>query len=153
MKKRVIGTVNALLERSGQSFPAKQISNTSNSIEVYDIEHWPDSFNTLLLHDFPSIVVSFDTCTTSLSGFVITLEWKPFMDASEWVGVFVHIIVFTSCLLILVRSVLKSFHNVSHSEMLNMQEFYQTGRNNSTGDVASFLLAEQIRAVMSQSQI
>ena len=153
MKQRVIGTVNSLLERSGQLFPVKQISNMSNSIEVYDVEHWPDSFNTLLLHDFPSMVVSFDTSTASLSGFVITLEWKPFIDPSEWVGVLVHITVFALCLLMIIRTVLESFHNISHSEMLNMQGFYQMGRNHSTDEVADFLLAEQLRVVMSQSKM
>jgi hypothetical protein len=152
-KKRVIDTVNALLERSGQSFPVKHISNSPNSVEVYDVEHWPDSFNTLLLHDFPSMVVSFDTSTASLSGFVITLEWKQFIDASEWVGVLVHIIVFVLCLFGVVHTVLESFHSVSHSDMQNMKEFYQMARNSSSDDVASFLLAEQLRVVMSQSDL
>jgi len=152
-KERVIVTVNALLERSGQSFPVKHMSNSLNSVEVYDVEHWPDSFNTLLLHDFPSMVVSFDTSTASLSGFVITLEWKKLVDASEWVGILVHIIVFVLFLVGVVHIVLGSFHSVSHSDMLNMKAFYQMARNSSSDEVASFLLAKQLRVVMSQSDL
>ena len=152
-KNRVISTVNALLERSGQSFPVKNISNSFNSVEVYDVEHWPDSFNTLLLHDFPSMVVSFDTCAASLSGFVITLEWKQFVDVSQQVGVLVHILVFALYLFGVVHTVLDSFHNVSHSDMQHMKEFYQMGRNGSSAEATSFLLAEQLRVVMAQSEL
>ena len=90
MKTRVMESVHDLLQQSGQSVPAKHLSIGKRSIQIYDVEHWPESFNSLLLHDIPSIVISIDSSTASLSGFVVTLHWKPSVDMSQCVGIFVH---------------------------------------------------------------
>jgi len=83
MKTCVMDTVHTVLRKSGQSVPAKHISISENSLQVYDVEHWPETFNSLLLHDFPSIAISIDSSTASVSGFVITLAWNPPIDVSE----------------------------------------------------------------------
>ena len=74
MKQRIIQTVNALLEQSGQSVPAIFLTIDINSAQIYDVEHWPETFNSLLLHDTPSLVISTDSSNASVSGFVVTLQ-------------------------------------------------------------------------------
>jgi hypothetical protein len=153
MKTRVIDTVNTLLQRSGQAFPVKNLSNGNNSVEVYDVEHWPDIFNALLLHDFPSIVFSFDASTASLSGFVVTLRWRQAIDCSECIGMVVHILVMFLCLCIVVRSIVLSLENISIEKIQRVQEMYMAGRNSSTGEGTSSLLTEHLRAAMAHNEL
>ena len=75
MKTHVVNTVNTLLQRSGQSFPVNNLSRGKNSVQVYDVKHWPDIFNVLLLHAFPSISISVGASVASR--FVVTLRWHP----------------------------------------------------------------------------
>jgi hypothetical protein len=153
MKKDVMDTVNTLLQRSGQSFPAKNLSREHNSVQVYDVEHWPDVFNTLLIHDFPSIVVSFDTSTASLSGFVVTLKWRSQVDASVWVGVFVHILCMVLCLSLVMHAVLLSLQSISLDEIQRVHGMYMEDRNNSTNGDESSLLTKHIRAVLAHNEL
>ena len=148
MKNRVMDTVNMLLQRSGQYFPAKNMSRDNNSVQVYDVEHWPDIFNTLLIHDFPSIVVSFDTSTSSLSGFVVTLQWRSVVDASAWVGAVVHILFMILVLCMVFFAIWTSLQNITPAEMKRVHAVYVLGRNSSTGETPTSLLAEHLRVVM-----
>jgi len=74
MTQRIVETVHLLLQQSGQSVPAKILTIDINSVQIYDVEHWPETFNTLLLHDTPSLVISVDSSNASVSGFVVTLQ-------------------------------------------------------------------------------
>ena len=153
MKNRVMDTVNMLLQRSGQYFPAKNLSRDNNSVQVYDVEHWPDIFNTLLIHDFPSIVVSFDTSTSSLSGFVVTLQWRSVVDASAWVGAVVHILFMLLVLCMVFFAIWTSLQNITPAEMKRVHAIYVLDRNSSTGEAPTSLLAEHLRVVMVNNEL
>jgi hypothetical protein len=153
MKTQVIDTVNTLLQRSGQSYPVKNMSTDKYSVQVYDVEHWPDVFNSLLVHDFPAIVISFDTSTASLSGFTVTLQWKPVLDSSAWVGAVVNILVMITCLTMLVFAIFSSMQNVSKEEIEKVQEVCLQGRNSSTGETPTSLLTEHLRNIMVNNDI
>ena len=153
MKNRVMDTVNMLLQRSGQYFPAKNLSRDNNSVQVYDVEHWPDIFNTLLIHDFPSIVVSFDTSTSSLSGFVVTLQWRSVVDASAWVGAVVHILFMLLVLCMVFFAIWTSLQNITPDEMKRVHAIYVLDRNSSTGEAPTSLLAEHLRVVMVNNEL
>jgi hypothetical protein len=155
MKHLVMETIHLLLKQSGQSVPAKHLSIGDRSLQIYDVEHWPESFNCLLLHDFPSIVISIDSSGASLSGFVVTLHWKPAMDISEYIGVFVH----CSFLLILSMIVLNScwgnIQNVSTDSIEDMRMLY-FGNNTTKGFGAhgpSSSLTDELRNVMSHGEL
>jgi len=153
MKNDVMDTVNTLLQRSGQSFPAKNLTNERNSVHVYDIEHWPDVFNTLLLHDFPSIVVSFDTSTASLSGFVVTLKWGSRVNASEWVSAIVHVLFLLLCISLIVRTIIVSLQSISTEEVERVHAMYTTGKNISIVEMTPSLLTEHIRAMLAHNEL
>jgi hypothetical protein len=153
MKNRVMDTVNMLLQRSGQYFPAKNMSRDDHSVQVYDVEHWPDIFNTLLIHDFPSIVVSFDTSTSSLSGFVVTLQWRSVVDASAWVGAVVHILFMLLVLCMVFFAIWTSLQNITPDEMKRVHAIYVLDRNSSTGEAPTSLLAEHLRVVMVNNEL
>ena len=153
MKNKVIDTVNTLLQRSGQSFPVKNMSSDKYSVQVYDVEHWPDVFNTLLVHDFPSIVISFDTSTASLSGFTVTLQWKPAFDSSALVGAIVNIIFMLMCLTLMIVYILSSMRNVSTQEIEKVQKMYLFSRNSSTGETPVSLLTEHLRNIMVNNEL
>jgi len=145
--------VNTLLQRSGQNFPAKYLTRETNSVQVYDVEHWPDVFNTLLIHDFPSIIVSFDTSTASLSGFIVTLTWRSPVNASAWISILVHILSMVICLSLVVRATLVSLHNISPDEIQRVQDLYMTTRNSSTNMNESSLMVAHIRAVLQHNEL
>jgi hypothetical protein len=153
MKTRVIDTINLLLQRSGQSFPVKNMSTDKYSVQIYDVEHWPDVFNTLLVHDFPSIVISFDTSTASLSGFTVTLQWKPAFDSSALIGAIVNIFVMLSCLSVFVVYILATMRSVSTHEIEKVQKMCLLGRNNSTGETPISLLAEHLQNIMVNNEL
>ena len=140
MNTQVIDTVNTLLQRSGQSYPVKNMSTDMYSVQVYDVEHWSDIFNTLFVHDFFAIVISFETSTASLSGFTVTLRWKPVLDSSALVGAVVNILVMMTCLTVLVFAILASMQKVSKEEIEKVQEVCLQGRNSSTGETPTSLL-------------
>ena len=146
-------TVNMLLQRSGQYFPAKNMSSDDHSVQAYDVEHWPDIFNTLLIHDFPSIVVSFDTSTSSLSGFVVTLQWRSVVDASAWVGAVVHILFMLLVLCMVFFAIWTSLQNITPDEMKRVHAIYVLDRNSSTGEAPTSLLAEHLRVVMVNNEL
>jgi hypothetical protein len=145
-------TVHALLRQSGQTVPAKTLSNTENSVQVYDVEHWPETFNSLLLHDFPSLVVSIDSSPASLSGFVVTLHWNPKVDITEYICDFVHVLVVCIFLFIVLNTCFICVRDVSLHDMEEMLEMYSRG-NNSTSGTSSSLLTNQLRSVMTHSEL
>jgi len=152
MKEAVIDAVNTMVQRSGQNFPVKIMNTDHNSVQVLDVEHWPDIFNTLLMHDFPSILISFDTSTTSLSGFTVTLRWRPKHDASLCVGVFIHVLFMSLCLAMLVRVILASLNGVKVEEMQLVYGIYLNATN-SAGASTPSLLTQHLRAVMVHSEL
>lgn len=127
MKTLVMQTVHALLAQSGQGVPAKHMSIDANSLQVYDVEHWPESFNSLLVHDFPSILISVDSSDASLSGFVVTLRWDAAVDISAMACAVVHLVVATCVLCLLARACFVSFALVSPHEMLRIAELCRAG--------------------------
>ena len=155
MKERVMNTVHALLQRSGQSVPAKHLSISDRALQVYDVDHWPESFNSLLLHDFPSIIISIDSSVASLSGFVITLQWKPVVDRSDFIRFVAHILIMCVLISYVSRVCLANFHNVPLNSIQEIKEIYI---GNSTAGTfgahgPSSLLTDELRAVMSHAVI
>ena len=147
-----MNTVHLLLERSGQSVPAKHLSNGTRSVQVYDIDHWPESFNSLLVHDFPSIIISIDSSSASLSGFVVTIQWKPVVDRSDCIRFVSHIIFL--CVLIAYVSH-ACLANIESIPLNNIQEINEMYLSNSTAghfgaDGPSSPLTDELRAVMAQ---
>lgn len=146
-------TVHALLQQSGQAIPAKHISIGKNSLQIYDIEHWYENFNSLLLHDFPTVVISIDSSSASLSGFVITIHWTPPLDAFRWVGILAHILVMALGLLFVSSCYVSQMQSIKHENMSKIWDVYRGYDHN--GTVHSFhdysatsLLVEELRAVM-----
>ena len=147
MKERIMRTVHALLQRSGQTVPAKHLSSGDRSLQIYDVDHWPETFNSLLIHDFPSIVISVDSSVASLSGFVITIHWIPSIDRSGCIHFFIHILFLCATVLYVANKCLVLFHGIS---VKSVQEIKDTYVGNSTvGDVGS-ILTDELRAVMAQ---
>lgn len=153
-------TVHALLRQSGQAVPAKHFSTGDNSLQVYDVEHWPETFNSLLLHDFPSIVISIDSSVASLSGFVVTLCWTPPVDISRCVCDIVHVFVFCLVLSMVVRACAMGLLQVSVDDsMAQIRELYLhgSGRNGTTRDFGAYapssLLTDQLRSFITQSEL
>lgn len=134
MKQAVIDTVNSLIQTSGQHVPAKILTSGRNSLQVYDVEHWPEAFNSLLLHDFSSLVISIDSSSASLSGFVITLRWNAPVDFSEYVGSIVHILVMFVFLCILVQTSIVHVEKVSSTAMTEIRNSYLFGENYTATD-------------------
>ena len=153
MKNDVMDLVNTLVQRSGQSFPVKNLTNERNSVQIYDVEHWPDVFNTLLLHDFPSIVVSFDTSTASLSGFAVTLKWGSRINAYEWVSVIVHILFLLLLISLIVHSTLVSLQGVSIEEIERVHTMYALGKNTSIVEITPSLLTQHIRSILAHNEL
>lgn len=155
MKTLIMETVHALLEQSGQTVPAKHLSVGERSLQVYDVEHWPESFNSLLLHDFPSLVISIDTSAASLSGFVVTLHWKPAVDLSQCVGVFIHCLVVFILILCVMRSCWTNLEQVSLENLEYIRALYfANGTSAEFGTYGpSSLLTDQLRAVMSHGEL
>jgi hypothetical protein len=146
-------TVHDLLQQSGQAVPAKHMSIGKHSLQIYDIEHWYENFNSLLLHDFPTLVISIDSSTASLSGFVITIHWTPPLDASRWVGTCVHILVISLCLFAVLSCCVSQMQSIQHEEIAKIWDIYRGSEKN--GTAYSFgvhapvsLLAEELRSVM-----
>lgn len=155
MKTLVMETVHALLQQSGQSVPAKHLSCAPTSLQVYDVEHWPESFNSLLLHDFPSIVISIDSSDASLSGFVVTLRWRAATDVSTMASTVVHLVCVACVLVFMVRVCLSAYAQVSPHKMADIANLYRVG---STGTSAVFApppspLTDELRRLMVHSEL
>jgi hypothetical protein len=152
MKTRVMHTVHTVLQKSGQTIPAKHISISENSLQVYDVEHWPESFNSLLVHDFPSIMISIDSSTASISGFVITMQWNPVTDISQWVSIGVHICAMCVLLTTLTCLCFTALQQVSVDEIERIRSMYILGYNATVHEFGvygpSSLLTDELRAVM-----
>ena len=144
-----MNTVHALLERSGQSVPAKNLSTGIRSLEIYDVEHWPETFNTLLVHDFPSIVISIDSSPASSSGFVVSIQWNPPVDKSDCIRFTVHILFLYVLIFYVACACSGNFQRVSPESIEIVKGMY-TG-NSSIGVVS--VLTDQLRAVMTQGGI
>ena len=140
MKVCVMNTVHQLLDRSGQATPAKHIARGDCSIEVYDIEHWPETFNSLLMHDVPSLRISVDSSVASLSGFVVTLTWTPPVDASHRIEVCVYIFALTVLLGIVLYTCFIGITRVSLEQFAEMQG-------------GSSLLTDQLHALVSKGEL
>jgi hypothetical protein len=156
MKKRVMDTVHALLVQSGQSVPARHLSIGVRSLQIYDVEHWPESFNSLLLHDFPSMVISVDGSIASLSGFVVTLHWKPDIDLSECVAMFVHVFVVSLLIVLTLRACLSNLHEVSLDSLQEIRDMYTAANGTARdfgGRTPSSVLAGDLRSVMAQAEL
>jgi preprotein translocase subunit YajC len=153
MKTRVMHTVHTMLQKSGQSVPAKHLSVSENSLEVYDVEHWPESFNSLLLHDFPYLVISIDSSTASVSGFVVTLRWNQSPDISEWVSKTVHIIVMCVLLTTMVYFCYIRLQQVSVDELDRICSLYAGHNVHESGVYGnSSSLADELRSVIAHSE-
>ena len=146
MKERILNTVHALLERSGQSVPAKNLSTSTRSLEIYDVDHWPETFNTLLVHDFPSIVISIDSSTASLSGFVVSIQWNPPVDKSDCIRFSVHILFLCALIFYVACACSDNFERVSPESVEIIKGMYV---GNSSSGVVS-VLTDELRAVMTQ---
>jgi hypothetical protein len=150
-------TVHALLQQSGQGVPAKHLSLGPTSLQVYDVEHWPESFNSLLLHDFPSIVISVDSSDASLSGFVVTLRWSAAVDVSTMVSTVVHVVVVACMLCFTVRACLLAYAQVSPDEMVRIAQLYRAGATGTTRDLGAFAppspLTDELRRLMVHSEL
>jgi hypothetical protein len=159
MKTLVMQTVHALLEQSGQNVPAKHLSGDPTSLQVYDVEHWPESFNSLLLHDFPSIVISIDSSDASLSGFVVTLRWRAATDVSTMASSVVHLVCAACLLCYMVRVCLSAYAQVSPHEMVDLANLYRAGANGtSSRGFAAFApppspLTDELRRLMLHSEL
>jgi hypothetical protein len=140
MNVSVMETVHLLLDRSGQATPAKHLSRDERSLEVYDIEHWPETFNSLLIHDFPSLCISVDSSVASLSGFVVTLTWTPPVDASQRIEVFVYIFALIMLLGLVLRICFMGMAQVS------LDQFNGTHGGSS-------LLADQLHALVNRGEL
>jgi hypothetical protein len=152
MKQRIVDTVNLLLQQSGQSVPAKILTIDENSVQVYDVEHWPETFNSLLLHDTPSLVISTDSSNASVSGFVVTLHWNPPVDISKWFGSVMHCLVVFVMILVVTRCCVEGMHQLSLDDTpTKIRELYLRGAggNATARDFGAYapssLLAEQLR--------
>jgi hypothetical protein len=153
MKAEIMETVHALLQESGQAVPAKHISIGKNSLQIYDIEHWYENFNSLLLHDFPAVVISIDSSSASLSGFVITIRWALPLDTFKWVCIFAHIVFMTLGFFFVSSCCVSQMRSIDHSEMVKTWDMYR-GYDHQ-GNVRVFneynstsLLVKELRAVM-----
>lgn len=157
MKTRVMGTVHALLEQSGQSVPAKHLSIGDRSLQIYDVEHWPESFNSLLLHDFPSIVISIDGSVASLSGFVVTLHWKQAVDISEFVAMTLHVFVVVLFIVCMLRACMLTMQLVPLEEVEAIRVVYfgnGTAHYNTFGtNTPSSVLTDELRSVMARAEL
>ena len=136
----VMNTVHQLLDHSGQATPAKHLSRDERSLEVYDIEHWPETFNSLLMHDFPSLCISVDSSVASLSGFVVTLTWTPSVDASQRIEVLVYISALTVLLCLVLRTCFMGIARVS------LEQFAETQGGSS-------LLADQLHSLVTKGEL
>ena len=136
----VMDTVHQLLDRSGQATPAKHICRDERSLEVYDIEHWPETFNSLLIHDFPSLCISVDSSVASLSGFVVTLTWTPPVDVSQRIEVCVYIFALIMLLSLVLRTCFMGMARVS------LEQFSGTQGGSS-------LLADQLHALVTRGEL
>jgi hypothetical protein len=154
MKTRVMESVHDLLQQSGQSVPAKHLSIGKRSIQIYDVEHWPESFNSLLLHDIPSIVISIDSSTASLSGFVVTLHWKPSVDMSQCVGIFVHCLLLCCVIVFFVNMCWGNIQNIEIEKLKQIRLVYAgvNGTGFGAHDPPS-ILTDELRAVISQGEL
>jgi hypothetical protein len=151
-------TVHALLDKSGQAVPAKHISIGKHSLQIYDIEHWYENFNSLLLHDFPTLVISIDSSSASLSGFVITLHWTPPLDATQWIGTVVHILVMCICLIAMGIYCISDVHQIPHDEMSKIWDIYRGVSGNATTgplsmDTPTSQLTSDLRSVITQGDM
>jgi hypothetical protein len=134
MKQAVMDTVNSLIQTSGQHVPAKILTSGRNSLQVYDVEHWPEAFNSLLLHDFSSLVISIDSSAASLSGFVITLRWNTPIDFAVFVSNMVHILVMCVFVCILIQISIVHVEKVSSANMMDIRNSYLFGENYTATD-------------------
>jgi hypothetical protein len=147
MKMLIMDTVHSLLNQSGQSTPAKHISIGKNSLQIYDIEHWYENFNSLLLHDFPTLQISIDSSSASLSGFVITIHWTPPLDATRWIGILVHILVMCLGLFVVLSYCTSAIQNIPHDELSKIWDVYR-GIAHDGPYAPTSLLADELRSVM-----
>jgi hypothetical protein len=155
MKACVMETVHDLLRQSGQSVPAKHLSIGEHSLQVYDVEHWPESFNSLLLHDFPSLVLSIDSSCASLSGFVVTLHWKPAVDMSQFIAVVVHCLVLFLVVLFVTHACWVSFLGMSTDNLEQIRALYFLN-GTTTGSGANgtrSVLNDDLRAAMAHVEL
>jgi hypothetical protein len=155
MDESVLKTVHTLLERSGQAVPAKHIARDDRSLEVYDVEHWPELFNSILRHDFPSLSISIDSSVVSLSGFIVTLTWSPAVDASKLIASAVYLTVLTVILCFVLRTCSVGMTRVPIEKLTQLTELYNgplnfSGPSHSKG---SSLLADQLHALMARSDL
>ena len=139
-----MNTVQQLLDSSGQATPARHLSRDERSLDVYDIEHWPETFNALLMHDFPSLRISVDSSVASLSGFVVTLTWTPPVDASQQIAVCVYIFVLTVLLGLVLRTCFIS--NCIPLARVSLEQFASTQGGSS-------LLADQLHALVTRGEL
>jgi hypothetical protein len=147
MKERIMNIVNALLQQSGQTIPAKNLSIGNQSLQIYDVEHWPETFNTLLVHDFPSIIISIDSSSASLSGFVITIKWARQIDRSDSIRFLVYILFMCAMIFYVSNTSLAIFHRVSPEKIETIRGMYA---GNHAADVVGSVLTDELRAVMAQ---
>jgi hypothetical protein len=154
MRQRVMDTVNALLQHSGQTVPAKSLHIADNSLQVYNVEHWPETFNSLLVHDFPSLRISIDSSANSLSGFVVTLQWDALLDISQKVTVLVYFLTMFGLVCFVLHTSVTNFQNISIDHMRHIRDLYLNGYNGTdTGLGGGSRLAEQLRSLITHSEL
>ena len=151
-------TVHMLLQRSGQAVPAKNISIGKHALQIYDIEHWHENFNSLLLHDFPTLVISIDSSSASISGFVVTIHWTPPLDATQLIGTVVHIFVISLSLFAVVYCCMSQMQRIPHDELSKIWDIYcgitSDGTAHSFGVYTpTSLLASELRSVIAQGDM
>ena len=154
MTQRIVETVHLLLQQSGQSVPAKILTIDINSVQIYDVEHWPETFNTLLLHDTPSLVISVDSSNASVSGFVVTLQWNPPVDLSRWFGSVIHCLVMFVMIAMIARICADTLIQISLDDTAaDIRQLYLTGggTNSLSRDFGSYapssLMVDQLRFI------
>ena len=147
MKVQIMDTVHALLHQSGQAIPAKHISIGKHSLQVYDVEHWYESFNSLLLHDFPTLLISIDSSSASLSGFVITIHWTPPLDTTRCIGTFIHIVLMCLVLFVLLSCCVSEIRSIPYTDVSKIWDIYRGDIRNATYTPTS-LLTDDLRSVM-----
>jgi hypothetical protein len=152
-------TVHMLLQRSGQAVPAKNISIGKHALQIYDIEHWHENFNSLLLHDFPTLVISIDSSSASISGFVVTIHWTPPLDATQLIGTVVHICVILLGLFLVVCCCMSQIQSIPHDDLSKIWDIYRgissdgTAHSFGVDTTPTSLLASELRSVIAQGDM
>jgi hypothetical protein len=126
-------------------------------MQLYDIEHWPDKFNSLLLHDFPSLDISVDASDASLSGFAVTLRWNP-ANSSQlgFINETVHVLVSFLLISLVLYACCTGFNRVSMEELRELKLFMQSPTvpyNTSAHLYPYSSLVHQLKSLMAHSEL